>query len=743
MRKMKSERRFFVLVMAAVIMAGGGVRAGAAEQGSVTQSVDAVMDESIADVLENVDSIDELTFAMEEADMVDMETVGTENHDGTQAEPYSLRRITLFADDVTQSYGASSVVCYDKYDYYVFGFDTESATEAAYYQMVDDYGADRCTLDQMMYADDLLSDYSDEDTYDAVGWGTTYMGMDKLKSTVSKYNVEPEVDVAVLDTGINQANALFTGRINADDSGNCYDSENSGDYSDSLGHGSHVAGIVADATPDNVKLTILKCFSETGKTSSSIIQKTMMKAMDLGVDVINMSFCFYTISDENRAAIDSLIAMAVDRNIVMCVAAGNSNGGGGIMDVEGNSYPADNPTVITVSALKKKSGVSGADKISGGSVEFDSSYSYYGAKIDFSAPGTKIDSAWKNGGFRSDSGTSMAAPYVTAAAAYVRMAEPDLTNAQVLDRLIGYSVDLGDKGKDIYYGYGCPYMADYFADVYGSGDVDDVPADCAVTGLTNVQGGLKLTWDSVAGADSYRVYRMTAGSIYTCVATVMDGRSYTDKSVESGTRYRYAVRAVAGQKRGKIENSKAALYLKQPVYTVKNCNYGINISWNKSAGAYGYKIYRKAPGALSWSLYKSVPEGVYSYIDQPVADYKEYSYTVKAFNGYFASTYDTVGKSAYRIPDCEIERLASVTPGRMGVWWKAVAGATGYQVEYSRYSDFRVYTAVTLAGGSRDKRMMTGLASGRYYSVRMRMYRKIGGRTYYGDWSKSRMIKIK
>ena len=58
LRKMKSERRFFVLVMAAVIMAGGGVRAGAAEQGSVTQSVDAVMDESIADVLENVDSID-------------------------------------------------------------------------------------------------------------------------------------------------------------------------------------------------------------------------------------------------------------------------------------------------------------------------------------------------------------------------------------------------------------------------------------------------------------------------------------------------------------------------------------------------------------------------------------------------------------------------------------------------------------------------------------------------------------
>lgn len=809
MRKMRSGRRILAFAMAAVLIAGGSVNAGAAEQRlaerteytaakyqtdaeqleySIAEScadaeqseyaaaesradagqseyaaaesrADAGLsehaaaegqaaaeqpDDSIEDVLKNVDSVDDLTAAMEDSDMVDMETASPGSSEGTQTDPYSLKRVTLFADDVTQSYGASSVICYDKYGYYIFGFDTESDTEAAYYQMIDDYGTDRCVLDQVMYADDLLSDYSDEDPYKAVGWGTTYMGMDKLKSTASKYSVEAEVDVAVLDTGVNQANELFTGRINTDNSGNCYDSENPADYSDSLGHGSHVAGIVADATPDNVKLTILKCFSETGKTSSSVIQKTVMKAIDLGVDVINMSFCFYTISDENRAAIDSLITSAVEQNIVMCVAAGNSNGGGGIMDVDGNSYPADSSDVITVSALKKKSGVSDADKISDSSVEFDSSYSYYGDKIDFSAPGTKVDSAWMNGGYRSDSGTSMAAPYVTAAVSYVKMAEPDLTNKQVVDRLAGYSVDLGDKGKDIYYGYGCPYLASYFTDVYG-GDLDDTPADCKVTGLTNVQGGLKLTWDSVAGADSYRIYRMTAGSIYTCVATVSggDSRTYTDKCVESGTRYRYAVRAVAGQKTGKIANSKAALYLKQPVYTVKNCNYGINISWNRSAGAYGYKIYRKASGALSWSLYKAVPEGVYSYIDQSVADYKKYSYTVKAYNGYFASTYDTAGKAAYRIPDCEIEKLASENAGRMGIWWQPVSGATGYQIEYSRYSDFRVYTAVTLAGESRDKRLVTGLTSGRYYSVRMRMYKKIDGKAYYGDWSRSRMIKIK
>ena len=796
LRKMRSGRRILAFAMAAVLIAGSSVNAGAAEQrlagapdyaaaesgadagqsdyaaaessaaaeqpeytategqADAGQSEHAAAkyyaaagqpDDSITDVLKNVDSVDDLTSAMEDSDMVDMETAGSESDEDAQADPYSLRRVTLFADDVTQSYGASSVICYDKYGYYIFGFDTESDTEAAYYQMVDDYGTDRCALDQVMYAEDLLSDYSDEDPYKAVGWGTTYMGMDKLKSTASKYSVESEVDVAVLDTGVNQANALFTGRINTADSGNCYDSDNSDDYSDSLGHGSHVAGIVADATPDNVKLTILKCFSETGKTSSSVIQKTMMKAIDLGVDVINMSFCFYTISDENRSAIDSLITSAVDQNIVMCVAAGNSNGGGGIMDVDGNSYPADNSDVITVSALKKKSGVSDADKISDSSVEFDSSYSYYGDKIDFSAPGTKVDSAWMNGGYRADSGTSMAAPYVTAAVSYVKMVEPDLTNKQVVDRLSGYSVDLGDKGKDIYYGYGCPYMASYFTDIYGNDDSDDTPPDCKVTGLTNVQDGLKLTWDSVTGADSYRIYRMTAGSIYTCIATVTGGDShtYTDKCVESGTRYRYAVRAAAGQKLGNIANSKAALYLKQPVYTVKNCNYGINISWNRSAGAYGYKIYRKAPGAAVWSVYKAVPEGVYSYIDQSVADYKKYSYTVKAYNGYFASTYDTAGKAAYRIPDCEIEKLASENAGRMGIWWQPVPGATGYQIEYSRYSDFRVYTAVTLAGQSRDKRLVTGLTSGRYYSVRMRMYKKIGGKAYYGDWSRSRMIKIK
>ena len=144
----------------------------------------------------------------------------------------------------------------------------------------------------------------------------------------------------------------------------------------------------------------------------------------------------------------------------MCVAAGNAGRNGSPMDVEGNSYPADREDVITVSALQKLTAgdTDGAGdttvKVDNTTVKFASGYSYYGDKVDFSAPGSAVRSAWKDGGYRSNTGTSMASPHIAAAAAYVKMAEPELTNYELKARLIEYSVDLGDAGKDIYCGYG-------------------------------------------------------------------------------------------------------------------------------------------------------------------------------------------------------------------------------------------------------------------------------------------------
>lgn len=417
--------------------------------------------------IENVDSVDELAEAMTGADMVTIEEAEQDyanDRDGDDS-TYQLKRIILFADHADDTYGATDIICYDKYDYYVFGFDTEQNAADAYEKMREDYGDDCCMPDEVMYACDMLADSNA--TYTSVGWGTEYMGMDELKVQTEDYDMDLQVDVAVIDTGINPGNELFKGRIDTKSSKGMYDTENVDDYIDTLGHGSHVAGIIADATPDNVKLTILKCFTDSGTTSCSIIYQGIMEALDLNVDIINMSFCFYGANAgvDTRAAIDKLIDTATSKNIAVCVAAGNLSGGG--LDVQDNSYPADREDVITVSALKKISGVQPEDAvIDKSTVEFDSSYSYYGEKIDFAAPGTSVLSAGAGSTNITKSGTSMATPYITAAAAYVKMAEPELTNEELVARLASFSVDLGETGRDILYGYGCPYMADYFRTIF-------------------------------------------------------------------------------------------------------------------------------------------------------------------------------------------------------------------------------------------------------------------------------------
>lgn len=825
----KGRKRILAFAAALAVCTGtvfGGLTSGADQVYADSDKRSDIQQGSAGIPVKMVDSVDELDEAMDAAGMVKLEDVedygGAAETGGGSAEDgdtsndvrsqsadanaaetsggasddieeekcigqadggrYSLRRIVLFADEVSDDYGASDIICYDKYDYYILGFDTEQDTEQAYRQMVADYGSGKCMLDEIMYADDVLADEGDfgtaqngageraemdessaftEDTadissstspYTAVSWGTEYMGMDTLKASVSSYSVEATVDVAVIDTGVNDSNSLFDGRIDKTASRNCYDSDNTGDYSDSLGHGSHVAGIIADATPDNVQLTIIKCFSDSGTTSGTIIQKGIMAALDQDVDVINMSVCFYgdNAKEETKVTIDGFIAAAKERSIVMCVAAGNAGRNGSPMDVEGNSYPADREDVITVSALQKRTAVSGGTedagdttvKVDNTTVEFASGYSYYGDKVDFSAPGSAVRSAWKDGGYRSDTGTSMASPHIAAAAAYVKMAEPGLTNDELKARLIEYSVDLGDTGKDIYCGYGCPYMADYFRNVYDDGS-DIIPGKCAVTRADNTSSGIKVSWDQAENADGYRVYRKEVGVGYHCIAVINGGTfTYEDNAVQPGTYYRYAVKASRGEKLGQCAGTFLTIRLATPNVAAKNVKGGIKVAWSKTAGAQGYRIYRKKKGTSSWSVYKSVKAGTCSLVDTEVSPNTTYIYTVKAYHSYVWSSYKAGGASAYRVPDAAFASVRSDTGRTVYVKWKKISGVTGYQLQRSYDASFGEYRAVTLAGSVTD-RTMRYLTSGKTCYVRIRCYKKTGGKVYYGAWSTAKKIKVR
>ena len=144
-------------------------------------------------------------------------------------------------------------------------------------------------------------------------------------------------------------------------------------------------------------------------------------------------------------------------------------------------------------------------------------------------------------------------------------------------------------------------------------------------------GAIKLTWNKASGASGYKIYRRTAKGRYVCIKTVKSGTtSYVDKTVKSGNRYYYCVKAYNGNVlSGYTEAS--ILYIKAPVVTVRKSARGVKLSWKKSAGAKKYIVYRKTPTG-KYRAVKTVTAKTLSWTDKTAKKGQTYYYIVKAVN---------------------------------------------------------------------------------------------------------------
>lgn len=273
-------------------------------------------------------------------------------------------------------------------------------------------------------------------------WGIEKMSLDSAIDVSNFKNLE-EVTVAIIDSGcdVDLINKYYEDKILE-----TYDVlNNSTDImNDVNGHGTHIAGTIAEGTPSNVKIIPIKVSDSSTMYTVDIITAINYVVSYEKADIINMSFGNY---DYNTSLYNAITA-ANDKNIISVAAAGNDSS-------SSSHYPSAFDNTISIASVD-----SNLNK---------SSFSNYGSTITFSAPGSDIKSVLgkdmtlskNNGNVDGDddheilSGTSMATPHAVNAIAILKSYNKNLTKENVVTLLKDYAVrDLGIVGKDKYFGYG-------------------------------------------------------------------------------------------------------------------------------------------------------------------------------------------------------------------------------------------------------------------------------------------------
>ncbi len=212
--------------------------------------------------------------------------------------------------------------------------------------------------------------------------------------------------------------------------------------------------------------------------------------------------------------------------------------------------------------------------------------------------------------------------------------------------------------------------------------VNDLLASPSISTVKNVSNGVQISWGAVTGAAKYRVfYRTDNGGWQTLADTT--STSYTWTKAASGKIYAFTVRCISSDGKNYTSNydttGKTLRYLSCPAVSVANAAGGVKISWTKSAGTNGYNVYRKPASGGSWSTIAVIrDQNTLTYTDAKASSGISYVYTVKAFNGSYASAYDTAGKTI-RFLSCPTVSVANAVDG-VKISWTKSKGTNGYNV---------------------------------------------------------------
>lgn len=220
-----------------------------------------------------------------------------------------------------------------------------------------------------------------------------------------------------------------------------------------------------------------------------------------------------------------------------------------------------------------------------------------------------------------------------------------------------------------------------------AGDIEDViPTSPENFVAVNSATGVNISWSSVENTAGYKVYRSENNGEFEEIANIRGfaETSYTDTTAQSGTEYKYTIKAYNAFNEGELSSESSIIYLKQPTLTKASSAYGgIEVAWNKSEGAEGYIVYRKN-GDKDEVVADFNGDETCKFLDKNVKNNKKYQYTVIAHKGIYRSSFSYISSNIYIT--APTLKKTKVCNGYVRVYWEKTSTADKYKV-YRKTTD--------------------------------------------------------
>ena len=321
------------------------------------------------------------------------------------------------------------------------------------------------------------------------------------------------------------------------------------------------------------------------------------------------------------------------------------------------------------------------------------------------------------------------------------------------EKTTSYTDDTVKAGKTYYYKVEA-YNVNSGTKGYGgaSDAVAGKTAKCTkITSIVSTnEKTLTIKWNKITGAYGYRIKRSTdEDGTYKVVKTIKSGNttSYKDTSVKAGKTYYYTVETMVktGDNicySGDSASMEGRTAKKAKIkYAVSNGSNQIEVNWGAVSGAYGYRIKRSTSKNGTYKVVATLKgKNNTTYQDKKLKTAKTYYYkieTINKVNGKKGYSGNSAAVSAKTLKTTSITAVKATGSTSVRLEWKAVDGASGYQIYRSTSKDSGYKKVGQVKGKNTKKYEDKTLEAGKTYYYQVRAYKSNSAKNGVASFSKA------